>query len=91
MTKTEIIEELFSGSEVAPLLADGFEDAIIGIDQENDRVVYSVSKAVGVLMKEHLFTREGAMDYLDQNVFGSGSGDSAPIWVNDILFEDAGA
>jgi len=39
MTKKEQLEQNFDSF----LIADGFDDAIIGIDEQSERVIYSIS------------------------------------------------
>lgn len=33
------------------LLADGFDDALLGVDESNMRVIYSVKKCIEILME----------------------------------------
>ena len=63
------------------LLADGFDDAIIGVDQETGRVVYSVQKCFKVLEKQGK-TEVEAMDHFYFNVSGSYIGEQTPIWCD---------
>ena len=44
------IVEWFPEDEV--LVADGFDDAIIGIDSNSMRLIYSVSKCIEILSKD---------------------------------------
>ena len=65
------------------LKADGFDEAVIGIDTVGGRLVYSFSKCIDILMKEHKMDYEEAVEYFDYNVSGAYVGDQTPIWVND--------
>jgi len=67
------------------LKADGFDDAIIGVDDTlgNIRLIYSVSKCIEVLSKE--MSEEEAIEYFDYNVKGSYVGEKTPIWCIDDL------
>ena len=72
-------------SEEDILKADGFDDAIIGVDDTlgNIRLIYSVSKCIEVLSKE--MSEEEAIEYFDYNVKGSYVGEKTPIWCIDDL------
>jgi len=63
------------------LKADGFDEAIIGVDQYELRLIYSYSKCIKILMKD--MSEEEAMEYFDYNVSGSYVGEKTPIWCYD--------
>jgi|TARA_R110000803_G_scaffold197310_1_gene260788 hypothetical protein len=64
------------------LLADGFDDAIIGISScSSPKAVYSVNKVIEILMKEGM-SQEDAIEHFDYNIAGSYVGDKTPIFVN---------
>lgn len=75
------IVEWFPEDEV--LIADGFDDAIIGIDDNSMRLIYSVSKCIEILSKD--MDEEEAVEYFDFNVRGSYVGEKTPIWCTDNL------
>ena len=58
------ITEWFPADDL--LKADGFDCAIIGIDEESMRLIYSVDKCVKLLM--NYMTEEEAIDYFYFNV-----------------------
>jgi hypothetical protein len=64
------------------LKADGFDDAVIGLDEQSMRLVYSVSKCIAIL-KEEGMTDEDALEHFSYNVSGAYVGEQAPIWCND--------
>lgn len=64
------------------LTADGFNDAVIGLDEQSMRLVYSVSKCIAIL-KEEGMTEEDALEHFSFNVSGAYVGDQTPIWCND--------
>ena len=68
-------------SEDEFLFADGFDDAILGIDDSSMRVVYSVSKMIEVLKKE--MDEEEAIEFLEYNVLGAYVGEKTPIYCWD--------
>ena len=65
------------------LIADGFDEAIIGIatDFTEPRVIYSVSKCLKILEQEMNETE--AMEHFTYNVSGSYVGEKTPIWCWD--------
>jgi len=74
----EIIMERFDDL----LLADGFDEAVIGIDESTDRIVYSVSKCIKILMSGGMEVDE-AIEYFNFNVSGAYVGEKTPIWCQD--------
>lgn len=67
------------------LIADGFNDAIIGYCMSTDRVIYSYVKTIELLIGEGL-TEEDAIEHFYYNVIGSYVGDRTPIWNYDESF-----
>lgn len=66
------------------LKADGFDDAIIGIEEGSHRLIYSVARCISILMADDM-SEEDALDYFHYNVAGSYVGDKTPIWCNDMF------
>lgn len=77
----EEIKERYSEEEF--LIADGFDDAIIGVDDKTMRLIYSVSKCIEVLMKD--MSEEDALEYFSYNVSGAYMGEKTPIWCSDYM------
>jgi hypothetical protein len=75
------IIEWFPEDEI--LVADGFNDAIIGIDNDSMKLIYSVSKCIDILSKD--MGEEEAVEYFNFNVRGSYVGEKTPIWCTDDL------
>ena len=72
------------------LFADGFDDAIMGVDLNSDvpRVVYSVEKMVFILMRRDDMSEEDALEYLDFNVFQAYLGEGTPIYMNQMSADE---
>jgi hypothetical protein len=68
------------------LFADGFDDAIMGVDLNSEvpRVVYSVEKMVFILMRRDDMSEDEALEYLDFNVFQAYLGEGTPIYMNQM-------
>jgi len=83
--KDYIVE--FYGDHVdgAPMFADGFDDAIIGICPSTFRVAYSREKCIKIVMSEDDCTEEEALDYLEYNTFNAYVGEYTPIWIDDLI------
>jgi hypothetical protein len=64
----EKILEQYEGEEI--LIADGFDNAVIGIDESSMRLIYSVEKCINILMEQGMDMTE-AVEYFDFNVSGS--------------------
>lgn len=63
------------------LKADGFDEAIIEVDESDMRLIYSVSKCIEILMKQ--MSEEDAQEYFSFNVSGAYVGTKTPIWCFD--------
>tara|TARA_R110002020_G_scaffold63385_2_gene169252 strand:+ start:535 stop:783 length:249 start_codon:yes stop_codon:yes gene_type:complete len=61
------------------LKADGFDDAIIGIDSKQ-RMVYSIEKILQILQDDDM-TQEDALEHFYYNIDGSYVGDYTPIYI----------
>ena len=68
------------------LFADGFDDAIMGLDTNSLRVVYSKQKMIECLLKD--MELDEAIEYLEFNTWGAYVGEQTPIYVDEIdVFE----
>jgi hypothetical protein len=64
------------------LKADGFDDAILGVDESSMRLIYSISKCIDILMED--MSDEDALEHFYYNVSGAYVGEQTPIWCDDI-------
>lgn len=85
MQNIDKLHEMYPDLEL--LQADGFDNAIIGLEPLSGRVIYDIDKMVIVLTEEGLTTTE-AIEYLDYNVLNAYVGDNTPIYIQTI--EDYG-
>jgi hypothetical protein len=65
------------------LLADGFDEAVLGVDEKSMRLIYSIAKCIEILMAD--MSEEDAFEYFYYNVSGAYMGEKTPIWCDDIL------
>lgn len=80
-TKIELIKELYSDEEF--LIADGFDEAIIGVDEQNIRIVYDVFKIITILIQDGMSTDE-AFEFYHYNIAGAYVGEKTPIFVKPL-------
>jgi hypothetical protein len=75
----ELLMEILADYEA--LLADGFEDALIGYSNGTNTVaVYDYMHCIRILMEDDM-TYEEAMDYMEYNVVNSYVGEKTPIFI----------
>jgi hypothetical protein len=76
-----MIEELLKENEC--LIADGFDEALIGItDNGNNVSVYDSRKCIEILMERDSMSKDDAYEFFLYNVIGSYVGDKTPVFVN---------
>lgn len=63
--------------------ADGFDEALIGLEVNSMRLVYSIPKCIKILCRD--MNESDAYEYFDYNVLSSYIGEKTPIWVDTIL------
>ena len=80
MTMLEALIEAHPETEF--LIADGFDDAIIGYHTGSERLIYSISKSIQILIDEGM-SEEDATEHFYYNVEGSYMGEKTPIWSDD--------
>lgn len=66
------------------LKADGFDKAIIGVDETSMRLIYSVKICIEILMSE--MSEEDALEYFNFNVNSAYVGEKTPIWCQDYNY-----
>ncbi len=77
-----MIDKIIEHYEDETLLkADGFDEAIIGVDETTMRLIYSVKRCIEILMRD--MSEEDAVEYFIFNVSGSYVGEKTPIWCSD--------
>ena len=85
MTPTQILDSL---REHYPecLLADGFEDALIGLVSGACRqpvACYDYQKCVRILMKRDKMSEDEAEEFMDFNVTGAYVGETTPLFLHN--------
>jgi len=80
MIKVEDIVERYPDEEI--LIADGYDDAIIGLEEGTLRVIYSISKCIEITQGDDM-SYEEASEYFYYNTVGAYVGEQTPIWCDD--------
>ena len=66
------------------LLADGLEGAFLGIGRrcgQPDLAIYSIPKAIRILVTRDGMSEDEAREYLEFNSIGAWMGTHTPVWV----------
>lgn len=85
MSNMDKLHEMYPELEL--LQADGFDDAIIGLEPLSGKVIYDIDLMVSVLVDEGLSSEE-AIEYLDYNVLNAYVGENTPIYIQTIENSD---
>ncbi len=79
------LDEVLKAGEESALMADGFEDAIVGITLSQPGrpvlTVYDYEKCVRILVRRDKMTYEEAEEFLDFNTVGAWVGEGTPIFL----------
>lgn len=73
------------------MMADGFEDAFIGIGTQFNRhfAIYDREACIKVLMDRDGMSEEDAEEFFEFNVIGAWVGHGTPVFVRRMVIEDA--
>lgn len=67
------------------LLANGLNAAIIGLTTTPcPKAVYSISKVLEILRKEHDFDEDEAIEWFEFNIESAYIGEDTPVWVYEM-------
>ena len=83
----EELMEVYDGC----LMADGFEEALIGFGTRfnNPVAIYDLRKCLDILVRRDGMNQEEAEEYMDFNVLGAYVGEETPIFLGDYIDEDS--
>jgi len=63
------------------IIIDGFDDAIIGVDESKMILIYSVKKCIEILMED--MSCEDALEYFYYNTYNAYISDKQPMFCDD--------
>lgn len=72
--------------DVQFVVLTGLDAAIIGVDDQHTRLVYSVSAIIDILMEQGMGDDE-AREYYDYNIFGLHLNEGMPILCDDTFYD----
>ena len=61
--------------------ADGFDEAVIGLDPVSMKLIYSREMMIDLLVVNDNMTEEEAIEYLEYNTWNTYFGDQTPIYI----------
>lgn len=67
------------------LVADGFDDAVIGVDDNKMILCYSTRKIISILMEREEMEYDDAMEHFYYNIKGSYLGEKTPLFIDDMF------
>ena len=79
------VRDLISEWNDEALMADGFDEAILGISQRvgmEDVVAYDRDKCISVLVDRDGMSSEDAVEYFEFNVAGAYMGENTPVFIS---------
>jgi hypothetical protein len=74
------------------LIADGLDAAFLGIGRrcgQPDLAVYSIPKAIEILVDRDGIDDQEAREYLEFNTIGAWVGSRTPVWVEAMTLDEA--
>jgi len=69
------------------MILEGFEKAIVGIQKNTNRVVYSNQIMVNILIEDGM-NRDEALEYLEHNFWSSWIDENNPIYMNQMNHDE---
>ena len=84
MEKTKLTIEEISELNPEAMMADGFDDAIIGMCIQfgaEPLVAYNYEKCLEILVERDGITKTEAIDFMEFNVIGSYVGLNTPVFI----------
>ncbi len=87
-SKIDIIKELYPDKDfliMGKRFDDKrFDDAIIGVDENNSRIVYDIDEVINILIMEGMDVNE-AIEFYEYNISGSYVGEKTPVFMRKII------
>ncbi len=84
MSKSEFIRERLSDENPEAMLADGFEDALVGIVRRCSQpslAAYDYDICISILVERDEMEHEDAVEYFEYNTAGAWVGENTPVFI----------
>jgi hypothetical protein len=65
-------------------IVEGFDSAVIGLEEYSLRLIYSSSKCIEILVDDGMELND-AIDYFEYNLKNMYLGEKTPIWCDDYF------
>jgi hypothetical protein len=65
------------------VIADGLDDAIIGVDDNNLKIVYDIDEVINILIRDGMEV-DDAIEFYEYNIAGSYVGENTPSFIRVI-------
>ena len=69
------------------MIADGLDDAIVGIQEDTGIVFYSREKVMKILMERDGMSELDALEFADYNIFNTYMGEKTPVFLHDFFIQ----
>ncbi len=67
------------------IIVDGFDEAIIGLDESTMCLIYSVEKCIEILISDNEMLLEQAIEHFNFNISDKYVGEGTPIFCEDTF------
>ena len=84
MEKTKLSVDEIAELNPEAMMADGFDDAILGMCVQfgaEPLVAYDYEKCLNILMEKDGLDRETAIDFMEFNIIGAYVGANTPVFI----------
>jgi hypothetical protein len=87
-SKIDLIKELYPNEDFL-IMGERFDDkrfdyAIIGVDENNSRIVYDIDEVINILIMEGMDV-DDAIEFYEYNIAGAYVGDKTPVFMRKII------
>ncbi len=82
MKNIDVLKETFIDEEL--LIIDGFDNAIVGIDYIDKRIIYDIDLMIEILYIKDNLNNYDAIEHLEFNILNSYVGEKTPIFIYNI-------
>lgn len=83
MSKAKIDQIIEEYPDESFVIADGFDDAIIGVDEDKLKIVYDIDRIIDILIEDGM-NYDDAIEFYQYNIVGSYVGENTPSFVRLI-------
>lgn len=90
MNRREVIEQYCTETEQNLLMADGFDEAVLGVVRKCNEysVLYDYNRCVGILMTDNGMSEEEALEYMEFNVVDAFMGENTCSFLVERIVEE---